>query len=315
VAIALKVGAMSPVHGADLGLGTNVEPVRIAFTSRMFTDVNRNDVQAAVKAWAQALAEEHHLPMNAEPIILSGLPDLRKALLAGSIDAVTATTEEYLGLEPELRGTNLFMSSVAGRFTEEYLLLVRTDSGFGDLRALHGRNLILFDSARASLAPLWLDLVLSKQGLGAAAEYFGRIQKAAKPANVVLPVFFRKQDACIVTRSSFDTMCELNPQVRSQLSILGTSPELVPALCFLRRTYNSPLREQLKSAWRGLDKSPAGTQLLTLFHCDRLSEVAPALLSTARELVEAHQRLKLAPDVSSPQNNPPSLSTDEPHQP
>ena len=290
----LSVGGALLAAGADAT--TNLEPIRFAFSSRMFTDVNENDAKASVKAWTLALARERQVPMRTEPIILTGAAQLKQSLLATAIDGAAVTTEEFLSLEPELQGTNIFMSAVGGRFTEEYLLLVRADSGISDLGGLHGRGIILFDNPRASLGPLWLDVILSEKNLGTCGDHFGRMLTAQKLAKVVLPVFFRQQDACLVTRRGFDTMCELNPQVRAQLRVLATSPELVPAVGFIRRGYVSPLREALMTALHGLEKSANGTQVLTLFQIDQMQEAPATLLDSARELMVAHRHLKLVPD-------------------
>ena len=291
IVVLLAGGGSFPACGADEIATNDPIPIRFAFSARMFTDVNENDAKASVKAWALALARERHVPMSTEPIVLSGLASLRQALQDSSIDGAAVTTEEFLSLEPQFQGTNLFMSFIGGRFTEDYLLLVRGDSGVADLSGLRGRKITVFDNPRTSLAPLWLEVILSEQKLNNAAEYFGQITKAPKLAKTVLPVFFHQQDACLVTRRGFDTMCELNPQVRDQLRVLATSPRLVPAVGFIRRGYDSPLRDTLLAALRGLEKSAAGAQVLTLFQSDELREAPASLLESARDLIEAHRHL------------------------
>ena len=290
----LGVGASGVGRPADVAVTTNVDAVRFAFSAEMFTDVNENDAKASVKAWAQAFSRERHVPMSADPIILSGLDELKKSLRSGAIDGAAVPTQEYLDLEPGLRGTNLFLSSNGGRFTEEYLLLVRADSGIADLGGLRGRNVILFDNARASLAPLWLDAIFLQAGLGTATNFFGQMLAESKLVKVVLPVFFRQQDACVVTRRGFAIMCEMNPQVQAQLRVLATSPELVPSVGFLRVGFDSPLRDNMMYALRGLEQSVSGTQVLTLFQIDQLQEAPASLLNTAQDLVATHQRLMLA---------------------
>ena len=298
--------------GADANAGNKAEAVRFAFSSQMFTVVNENDAKASVKAWALAIARERHVPMSTEPIILSGAAQLKQSLLDATIDGAAVTTEEYLSLPPELQGTNLFMSFIGGQFTEEYLLLVNANSGITNLGGLHGRKLVLFDSPRASLAPVWLDVILTEKGLGTATEYFSQKLKAEKLTKVVLPVFFHQQDACIVTRRGFDTMCELNPQVRAQLRVLATSPALVPAVGFIRLTYVSPLREAMLAALKGLEKTAAGTQVLTLFQSDQLREAPAKLLDSARALLAVHRHLELvvagaaAPAPQTPDGQPES---------
>lgn len=293
-------GSCAPaVQAAD---STNLEPVRFAFSAQMFTDVNENDARASVKAWAMAIARERHVPMSTEPVIVSGTPQLKQALLDRTIDGAAVTTEEYLGLEPEFQSTNLFMSCNGGEFTEEYLLLVNANSNITNWGGLRGRKIILFDNVRASLAPMWLEVVLADHNLGASADYFGQLQKVQKLVKVVLSVFFHQQDACIVTRRGFDTMCELNPQVRTQLRVLAASPKVVPSVGFMRRTYVSPLRETLLAALRGLEKSTAGTQVLTLFQSDQLREAPASLLDSARLLLATHQRLRRTADQAAAAN-------------
>jgi len=98
-------------------------------------------------------------------------------------------------------------------------------------------------------------------------------------------------DACMVTRRGFETMAELNPQVGRQLKIVATSPELVPAVFGLRADYNPSYKPQLLAALSELQKSPAGQQVLTIFHCDRIEESPVSCLESALELVATHARL------------------------
>jgi len=294
-------------HAADNPAGPALEPIRFAFSSKMFTDVNENDARASVKAWASAIARERQIPMSTEPIIFSGAAQLQAALRDATIDGAAVTTEEYLSLEPELQCSNLFMSFIGGQFTEEYLLLVRADSGLSDLGGLHGRKIILFDNPRASLAHMWLEVMLAENKLGPSTDHFGQVRTAEKLAKVVLPVFFHQQDACIVTRRGFETMCELNPQIRAQLRVVAASPKLVPALGFIRPSYHSPLRESLLTALKDLQTSAAGTQVLTLFQSDQLREAPAALLESARELLAAYQRLN-PPAASLATVSPPAAS-------
>jgi len=284
-------------HAADNPATLTLEPIRFAFSSKMFTDVNENDAKASVKAWALAIARERQVPMNTEPIILSGAAQLQRALRDATIDGAAVTTEEYLGLDPGQQSSNLFMSIIGGEFTEEYLLLVRVDSGISDLGGLRGRKIILFDNPRASLARMWLEVILAEKRLSAPTDHFGQVLTAEKLAKVVLPVFFRKQDACIVTRRGFETMCELNPQVRAQLRVVVTSPKLVPAVGFIRPSYHLQLREALMTALTHLETSAAGTQVLTLFQSDQLREAPASLLDSARDLLATHRHLQ--PPTSS----------------
>ena len=56
----------------------------------------------------------------------------------------------------------------------------------------------------------------------------------AKPSQAILPVFFKQAEAALVTRATFDTAVELNPQLGAALRTLSRSPQLIPAVAAVR---------------------------------------------------------------------------------
>ncbi len=266
-------------------------PIRFAFSSRMFTEVNESDAKATVKAWAWALASERRVAMGTEPIVLGGVSELEKALRGETIDGAAVTTEEFLGLPPDLAGTNLFVSFHRGEYTEQYLLVVSRNSGISTIQDLRRRKLAILEGPRAALAPIWLEVTLAQAGLGVITNCFHSVVKESKLVRVVLPVYFGSLDACLVTRRGYEMMCELNPQVRKATNVLLTSPAVLPSLGFLRRNYNRAAREALIGALTDLERSAPGNQVLTLFQSDQLKEGQEGMLQSARELLATHRRV------------------------
>ena len=112
-------------------------------------------------------------------------------------------------------------------------MVVPRDSKIEKIAELQGRHLNLYAHYRACLAQVWLDNLLVGERLPPTARFFNQITSTSKLAQVVLPVFFRQCDACLVTRSGFDIMCELNPQISKQLKIITNSPAVVAGVfCF-----------------------------------------------------------------------------------
>lgn len=290
-AMVLSLGLVLPGRGADPGEGSGAIPLRFAFSAQMFTDVNENDAKASVKAWGMAIARERGIPIEAYPIILSGVGELREALAQQRIEGASVGAEEFLALDPSLQPAEVFYSVFQERISEEYQVLVRADAAAADLRALSRKSLVVFENARASVAALWLEVALAEQGLEPSSRHFARTTRAGKLSKVVLPVFFRQADACLVTRRGFDAMCELNPQVRNQLRVVARSPEVVPIVGFFRAGYDSPVRLDLLEAMKSLQRSPAGTQVLTLFQSEKLVEAPTTCLDSVRQLLATHRRL------------------------
>lgn len=286
---------------------SNRPPFRFAFSARMFSGVNENDAKAAVRAWAQGLAKERNINLDGQPIIHQSRAGIIEALRSKQVDCVSLTTDDYLMLGPELQNTNLLVSSIAGKTTEQYLLLVHAQSGISSPAELKGRSLVMLDHVRASLAGIWLEVLLAHQGLPLPSHHFGQVRSAPKLTSVVLPVFFRQLDACVVTRSGFDIMSELNPQLRAQLKPLAASPELVPAFTFLRPDYRGAPHDEIVSEVLKMHLTASGKQILTLFQTDHIEQRPARVLDSARDLIEVHRQLikvsSATPDEARPARN------------
>jgi phosphonate transport system substrate-binding protein len=263
----------------------------IGFSSSLFTDINVSDATAALRVWMQSVAKERHVETDPDPWIPNTGAELSEALRSNRVDAVEVTAAEYAALTKEAGFDPLFMASSGGQITEEYVLVVHRDSNLETLSALRGRRLNLYAHYRACLAQEWLDNLLVGERLPPTALFFSQITSTSKLAQVVLPVFFRQCDACLVTRSGFEIMCELNPQLNKQLKVIATSPAIVPAVFCFRADVSGEIKEPYVAALRELHQHPAGQQVLTIFHRDKLEEHPASCMQSALDLVDTHRRL------------------------
>jgi len=150
------------------------------------------------------------------------------------------------------------------------------------------------------LALPWLETMLDTEGLGVGTDFWDTITSVKKLSRVVLPVFFGKADACLVTRRGFDLLAELNPQVGDRLRAIAVSPEVVPVVMFFRTDYAPPSKDSLLDALSRLHETPAGQQVLTVFQIDRLEEYPTLCLDSARQLMAGYSRIQLRTAGSRP---------------
>jgi phosphonate transport system substrate-binding protein len=273
---------------------SNATLFRVGFSSGVFTDVNENDAKAAMKVWGQVLLKERGLPVDPEVVLLNGMEEISRALNSKLVDAFALTTVEYWLLEEKMQSSEAIVGLFEGRISEEYVLLVHRESGIERIGDLRGRSIAFHLSSRMSLASAWLETLLIKEGLGRTSQFFGRMTQLNKLPRVILPVFFRQSDACVVTRRGFQTMSELNPQVGGQLKVIASSPELMPGGFFFRGNFSPSIKAKALAEFHKVHMTPAGQQCLTIFQSGTLEVHPISVLNSAFELLAAHKRLSEA---------------------
>lgn len=281
----------SQCWSSPLEKNTDTRSFRVGFSSSMFTDVNENDARAAIKVWGDMIATEKNIPVVTTPQFFNHVESIADSLQQKNTDVVALTTIEYEQLMRHSDFSPVFMTYHSGHLDEEYLLLVHRDGPIKTLADLRGRSLNLHNNPRSTLASLWLDVHLIEQEHEAIPRFFGKIAEHKGLANVILPVFFRQVDGCLVTRSGFNLMGELNPQVAQQLVVVAESEAMIPAIFAFRADFSSPYRSDILAGVADLDQSPAGSQLLTIFNSQRIVEKPASALEPALKLIETHRRL------------------------
>ena len=293
--LALVLVTALPASGQSQQVTTQngVAPLRVGFMADVFGNVDRTDAKAAVITWAETILNDAGIPTDREPIIAESLDELIDALRQRRVDCVTLGTTQYFMLPKGLLEEDVIFSNEHSRGAyETYLILVHRDSGITRLEDLRGRNLAIWNHARTNLALPWLDTLLDDDDLPLAVDFFKHMVPENKLAKAILPVFFKQQSACLVGRSGFEDMAELNPQVREQLQILAESPPVVPALFCFRAGYEPPFRGKIEDAITHIHETPAGEQILTAFMCERILRRPGTCLDNSRRIYEMWTQLR-----------------------
>jgi ABC-type phosphate/phosphonate transport system substrate-binding protein len=280
--------------------------ISVGFTAAMISEMNPNDASASIKVLAEMITRKRSIEGAPKAEIYDDLASLRKALKDGSADIVALRVDEYLDLEPDKLLEPGFVGLRNGNWAEEYLILVHIQSGIRDIQGLREKGLSILAGRRTGLAKVWLESLLRENNLPESARFFGEVNELSKTTKVVLPVFFRQKDACLVTRSGFNTMSILNPQVGKQLVIIKESPLLLPSLICVRRNMESNRKTKIMFALSELHEDSAGQQALTLFSLDRLIPCKSEHIQTAVNILDKYRAFLKAAGVSAAPRNPKS---------
>jgi phosphonate transport system substrate-binding protein len=109
-------------------------------------------------------------------------------------------------------------------------------------------------------------------------------------SQALLPVFFRQADACLMPRWSYETMAELNPQIKERTAILVISPLLARGGLFMAKGV-PPEKHEFVMATQKFWQTVRAKQLLTLFHAEEVVPFQPAHMQTMFNLYEENLKL------------------------
>ncbi len=294
LAVWLAVLGLCAVGNADQEGATQNNPksIRIGISQGTWSGVKNNDAIAAIKAWAKTVMGEYGITINVEAMFFESNQGMAASMKNGQIDAVSIAADEFLALDPKVKPDTVFMSVRNKSFSERYVILVHRNSGIDAVGDLGGRKVLLHKSPRTCLAPQWLDTLLASHSMGLADQVSGNTTRVENPSKAVLQVFFRNADACLVTSNVFDMVSELNPQLRKELRILASSPDVIPNLFFFRAGYTSDVKDKLEAALVALHQTPAGQQVLTVFQCDSMEKRPSSCLEGTRRMLAEYDRLR-----------------------
>ena len=267
--------------------------IRIGIGPGTWHGINPNDAQAAMTAWARTILEQRQIAVGVDAQLFETTEAMRNALRSGQIDAVTMLADQFLSMDPELQPDEIFVARQSHSFTERYAVVVHQAGGITNVGALSGRAMVLQTGARTCLGSPWLDTLLAQERLGPAEKVLKTLTRVDSPSKAVLQVFFHQADACLVTSNVFDMACELNPQLRKDLSVLALSPEVVSSMFFFRRGYVSSARDRLEPAILKLHETPAGLQVLTVFQSDGMVKQPLTCLEGSRHLLAEYDRARM----------------------
>lgn len=253
---------------------SNIEHFRLGFSRNIFTNQNENDMIAAMKAWAQSLTTESGLPFDATMRLYDSTSQMTDSLESNEVDAVTFLLTEFPQLPKNLISGPCFRSQTSDNTHTEYVLLARRDGLVSTLDDLEGKKLIAHDDEDVELAIDWLNAELIGSGVGLLEDTASVLERSPKASSAVLSVFFKKNDACLVSRKAFENMAELNPQLSTQLGIIATSPEILPVLFCFHSGFDSEQKMKLLSAIENLHESVTGQQVLHVYKADRMATVS-----------------------------------------
>lgn len=250
----------------------NNKQIKLIISISSFHNAKNEDAQALAEILSNHIKKSKKLDYNFLVETPSTLDEISKSL-SDDFDCVILTTDEYLSLSNKFPldpfATNLTNKHVG----YNYHLIVNEDDQLTDISQLKNETIYILARDNQKAPFLWLDKILVEKKLSNSKKFFKNIITDYKATNVLLPVFFKKAKACVVTDASLNLMLELNPAIKNKIKILQTSDRFLLGLVALNREKrNTDLYNLLNEIILSLHENEYGKQLLSLFSADQIAK-------------------------------------------
>ena len=245
-------------------------PFRIILSSSMFQNAKPEDVEAATRILANELNKEStNLPDYL--IEVSNNSSELQANLKTDFDLLYISPIEYLQLKKKFSIEPALVTETRNSFGDVYYLITNKSDNINELKDLKNKSINILSNNEEQSATLWLEKILRDNNLPNRNSFFKKIVYDNKPTNIVLPVYFKKTNAAIITSASYDLLSELNPQIKNQIQILVISKPFIRAIfCFDGRNKDEKRKKFLNDYMSQIHKGTYGRQITELYMVDKL---------------------------------------------
>ena len=273
----------SPVNDTD----KDINYFQVGFSANIFKGVYLKDATAAAKVLTELFLEKYKRTWEVKPHeVFTSIYELEKILKEQEFEVLVIHPSEYIQVEYLNLLEPIGVTLRDGSPYDSYHLLVHKDSNLKKMQDLKGRT-VLLSSRLGNKVELWIDYLLKKKKLARKEKYFSKLQFVDKPLATILPVFFKKEDACIVDESSYKTVFELNPQIGQELESIEISEPLAIALVVIRKNISDPqVKADIKEAFLDLHRYEESRQYLTIFRIGKIVEYKEEYLKSTYALLE-----------------------------
>ena len=254
------------------------------YSRDIFHGASQSDALAATKVWVDRLGAG--VCRSGDVFVYEFRRDWAAAAEREEFTMAIISVTDYLALESEGDLEPRAVFEYDAGIGVELVLLVSKDSGIDSVAGLKDQSISISVDYHRDVPACWLDSLLEAQQLPRVDEYVKDLKWERKASAAVLPVFFGRRSACIVSRSSYETIKELNPQVGARLKVLATSPSYILTLVCFRRGSDPSFVNQLAGAMLHLHEQPRGEQVLISFKVKSIAPFRAEYLDAVRELLK-----------------------------
>jgi hypothetical protein len=267
--------------------------VRMGAITDMVLGIDVKDADAAFKIWTETfikrLKAKNLYDFDFESKMYDDISLLKKDLLNNTINYCNVSIQDFFELNkqdeyiPFLSGTN----SESEKFIH-YLLI--SSNNKKDLIELSNKKIIISKSNAKNLAMYWIKSLLRDE-LGSTKFKSITFQSLNENDNEdLLAVFFGKSEYAVVSESTFNLACELNPSIKNKIKILRRSSPVVNGVFLHKKDSDPSTVKAIRDIAVDIHKDNEGRQILNLFKIYKIIKVTRDDLVECEKIITTYNK-------------------------
>ncbi len=253
--------------------------------------VGVKDLKIGLEVWITEIGRSNGI--ESEIFYYDDPKELAEAFKEGRINMSVANPLVYV----QYFDTSLLLPGVVGyssskKDASKLLLLVRNEDRDKPMRAFLKKLISIPRYAEESR--LLLETISMKNG----CIYEPSFSLTKNSQLAILQLFFKKSDMAVVSLPDYKVAVELNPQLKTKLSIYKTFDIFVGDLTYMRKGMDMKFYNTIVENAKNLFKTPRGRQVMLMFHVDTVDLCYTEDLKNIRELYLQYMKLKSEKDTN-----------------
>lgn len=249
---------------------TEKHPYRFIFSANLFQNSKPEDVEAATRIMVSKLKSKSNLEEDVEIVVCNSEEEIIKNLNE-EFDFIYLSPVETMRFKDKYKLEPTLVTMTKQSYGDIFYLITNKKDNKKDIKSLKDGIIYILSKTQGQTPSIWLDKILRDKKLPNKEKFFKKIIYDFKSTNVVLPVFFKKASAAIVTSAAFELLCELNPQIKKEAEVIQTSkPILSGIFCFDLKNKNEKRKKFVADYLIGLHTDSYGKQITELYMVDKI---------------------------------------------
>lgn len=251
--------------------------INLVISNDIIGDVNKADAKSAMEFWFSGMMNEVSKKgetsqnVTISPNIVASLDEIKERINNKSADIIGLFTIDYIKFISELPITPIFIIQKNLKPGVKYILVVNKNSKIKSLSDLNSKKILTSFNRENEITEKWLYVEMKKEKIIDPYRIIDNFIKTKKPTKRLFQVFLGNADGCIISESQYESMCELNPQLKRQLEILQESPNFLTEIYFMNNNSQKEVLADIKSNTQELNATMNGSQVLKLFQAYKIS--------------------------------------------